>query len=86
MDNFKKYMNDEMKRAAAKVTLEEIKANLDTYTSASEGIALLLKSYYDGFIKAGFDSMQAMYLTANMGNTMLTVAMITPEQKPPEGR
>jgi len=80
-NNFKKMMEDEMNRAAAKVTLDEIKANLDTYTSASEGVALLMKSYYDGFVKAGFDPMQAMYLTAQMGSTMMTLAMISKEDE-----
>jgi hypothetical protein len=84
MDNaFKKMMDDEMKRAASKVALEDIRSNIETIANASEGVALLLKSFYDGFIKAGFDPMQAMYLTAQTGNTILTVSMVAPPPKQP---
>lgn len=75
-NNFKKMMEDELKRAVAKVTLDELKGNLENMAMASEAIALIMKTYYDGFIKAGFDPMQAMYLTSNMGSTMLGVSMI----------
>jgi len=80
-DNFKKMMNDEMKRASCKVTLEDIKANIDIYTATSESLALLLKAYYDGFVKAGFDSMQAMYLTAQVANTMVMMSAMTGGEK-----
>ena len=86
--DFQKAMENEMKRVAAKVTLDEMKEQLQTYAMASEGMALIMKSYYDGFIKAGFDSMQAMYLTSNMGSIMLSMAMMSPptDGDKPKGR
>jgi len=82
MDNdaFKKMMDDELKRVAAKVTLDEIKANIDTYTNVSEGCAVILKAWYDGMIKEGFDATQAMYLVGVIGSTMISVSLIAPQE------
>jgi len=60
--------------------------NIDTYCAASEGCALILKSWYDGFIKAGFDTTQAMYLTGVMGANMIAISMAMPKEEPPKGR
>ena len=86
--DFQKAMENEMKRAAAKITLEEMKEQLEAMSYASEGMALMMKSYYDGFVKAGFDSMQAMYLTSNMGTAMISMAMMSPPDSgdKPKGR
>jgi len=80
-NNFKKMMDEELKRAACKVSLEEIKANIDQMTMAGEAIAIVMKTYYDGFIKAGFDTTQAMYLTSNMGSTVIALAMTSSSGK-----
>jgi hypothetical protein len=73
--DFKKAMENELHKAAAKVSLEKMKENLQAYAMASEGLALVMKTWYDGFVKAGFDSMQSMYLTSNMGSTMFLSAL-----------
>lgn len=86
MDDFRKMMEDEMARAAAKVTLDDVKKNIDVYCAASEGCALVLKSWYDGFVKAGFDTTQAMYLTGVMSTTLVAMAMAHPPEQPPKGR
>jgi len=80
-DQFKKMMDNELKRISAKVGLDELKANLDTYVMASESLALLLKAYYDGFIKAGFDTLQAMYLTAQMASITMGMSMMAGGEK-----
>lgn len=74
--DFKRAMENELNRAAAKVSLDEMKEQLQAYACASEGLALVMKTWYDGFVKAGFDSTQAMYLTSNMGSTMFMAAMV----------
>ena len=73
-EKFKKMMDEELKRAACKSSLDEIKENIGNMAMAGEAMALLMKAYYDGFIKAGFDTTQAMYLTSNMGGTLVMLA------------
>jgi len=81
-DKFRKAMQDELKRASCKVSLDDMKANLDMYVMASESLALYLKTFYDGFVKAGFDSVQSMYLTGQIASTLVGLQMMSSSDKP----